>query len=232
MSEFKGNCIKHDYNAKDNPEKYRSFLQKTTYKGKIYEYQRYTCLECQAIRRRDSYLKNKEHQLESSKIWHINNPEKIKALNVRKKEKIKELRINNPEAYIEFLKKSNRWRLENPELKNKNQREYRRKRKKKDIEFRILENLRTRINSVLKGISKSKRTMELLGCSLKEFKEHLSLKFKDNMTFDNYGKWHVDHIKPCSKFNLIDPLEQAICFHYTNLQPLWALDNMRKGSKF
>ena len=52
------------------------------------------------------------------------------------------------------------------------------------------------------------------------------------MTQKNYGEWHVDHIKPCASFDLTDPKQQEICFHYTNLQPLWAIDNIKKGSKF
>ena len=53
------------------------------------------------------------------------------------------------------------------------------------------------------------------------------------MSWKNHGKygWHIDHIKPCSKFNLIDPTEQKKCFHYTNLQPLWAKDNLTKYNK-
>ena len=51
------------------------------------------------------------------------------------------------------------------------------------------------------------------------------------MNWDNYGQWHIDHIRPCASFNLLDPIEQKICFHYTNLQPLWAEDNLKKSNK-
>jgi hypothetical protein len=51
------------------------------------------------------------------------------------------------------------------------------------------------------------------------------------MTRKNYGKWHVDHIRPCASFDLTNPKQQQICFHYTNLQPLWAIDNIKKGVK-
>ena len=51
------------------------------------------------------------------------------------------------------------------------------------------------------------------------------------MSWDNYGQWHIDHIRPCSGFNLLDPIEQRVCFHYTNLQPLWAGDNLKKSNR-
>ena len=58
--------------------------------------------------------------------------------------------------------------------------------------------------------------------------QHKQGKFTDGMTWENYGKWHVDHIKPCSSFDLAQRDQQLICFHYTNLQPLWSADNARK----
>lgn len=73
--------------------------------------------------------------------------------------------------------------------------------------------------------------MEFIGCSMTQLKSHLSSQFKDGMSWDNYGRkgWHIDHIIPCYSFDLIDPNEQKKCFHYTNLQPLWWLDNCRKN---
>ena len=74
--------------------------------------------------------------------------------------------------------------------------------------------------------------MELTGCSKNDLLKHLESKFTEGMTFENYGEWHIDHIRPCASFNLEDPEEQKKCFHWTNLQPLWALDNIRKGDKW
>lgn len=55
--------------------------------------------------------------------------------------------------------------------------------------------------------------------------------FTNGMTWDNYGQWHVDHIRPCALYDLTKEDQQMACFHYTNLQPLWAKDNMSKGVK-
>jgi len=100
-----------------------------------------------------------------------------------------------------------------------------------NIHFRLLNVLRLRIWETLKHNRKSKRTMELVGCSVEELKQHLEQQFKDCMDWSNYGTWHIDHIKPCCKFDLSKPEEQKECFHYNNLQPLWAKDNMSKGGR-
>ena len=71
-----------------------------------------------------------------------------------------------------------------------------------------------------------------LGCTREDLTTHLEGLFQDGMTWDNYGDWHIDHIKPCSKFDLSTEKAQAECFHYTNLQPLWAKDNLSKGAKW
>jgi hypothetical protein len=102
-------------------------------------------------------------------------------------------------------------------------------RRKTDIEFRITCNLRRRLNNALHGKTKSKRTIELLGCTIPELKLHLSKNFSSGMSWDNYGKWHIDHIIPCSSFDLIIAEQQEQCFHYSNLQPLWANDNLKKS---
>lgn len=101
----------------------------------------------------------------------------------------------------------------------------------KDINFKISHNVRTRITKVLHGINKSESTQKLLGCSIEDFKLHLESQFKPGMSWDNYGDWHIDHIRPCSGFDLSKKSEQQKCFHYKNLQPLWAVDNLEKGTK-
>jgi hypothetical protein len=100
-----------------------------------------------------------------------------------------------------------------------------------DINFKLTRYLRSRLNQALKKNSKSKHTMELLGCSVDFLKKHLESKFTKDMTWNNYGKWHIDHIIPCARFDLSKASEQKKCFNWENLQPLWAVDNLRKGRK-
>lgn len=120
-------------------------------------------------------------------------------------------------------------------LNNKKRKEYKNwyevNRRKIDINFKILSYLRSRLSSVLKNNFKSKSTMKLLGCSLDFLKQYLEFQFKKGMSWSNYGKWHIDHIKPCASFDLSKPNEQHKCFNYINLQPLWAIDNLRKKDK-
>lgn len=77
------------------------------------------------------------------------------------------------------------------------------------------------------------KTLDLLGCSIEELKLHMSKKFTEGMSWDNYGKyWEIDHIKPCSLFDLSKEDEQRKCFHFTNLQPLLPKENRQKGNKY
>jgi len=110
-------------------------------------------------------------------------------------------------------------------------RQYEKNRRKIDPLWGIKKNLRTRMWEALKHFKKSKSTMELTGCTLEELKKHLENKFEDGMSWDNYGVWHLDHIIACANFDLSDPEQQKICFHYTNLQPMWGENNMKKGSR-
>lgn len=99
--------------------------------------------------------------------------------------------------------------------------------------FRMESNLRRRLSLAIVacGKNKSHGTQKLLGCSWQELKIYIEGQFQVGMTWDNYGEWHIDHIRPCSSFDLTNQEEQSKCFHYTNLQPLWAKDNLIKGAR-
>lgn len=110
---------------------------------------------------------------------------------------------------------------------------YIRHRKRTDASYRLISNLRTRLYGVLKrtGNRRSARTLDLVGCSIVELRRHLEQRFKPGMSWANYGKWHVDHIRPCASFDLADPIQQHECFHFSNLQPLWAQENHMKSKR-
>jgi len=108
---------------------------------------------------------------------------------------------------------------------------YNRRKYQTDIKFRLITCLRGRFRKALKRISKKSSIIKLLGCSTEQLKKHLEKQFKSGMNWNNYGKWHVDHIRPCASFDLSKASEQKKCFNYKNLQPLWAKDNLRKARR-
>ena len=121
------------------------------------------------------------------------------------------------------------WRLKNKEKVRIDGWAYRKNKLQNDINYKLATILRSQISKVLKHNSKSKSTIKLLGCEIIDFKQHLKSHFQCGMSWSNYGKWHIDHIRPCASFDLSKPSQQRKCFHYTNLQPLWAHDNLCKG---
>lgn len=105
---------------------------------------------------------------------------------------------------------------------------------RKSIRSKILRSLRRRFQNAFRhGVNFSKTIRELSGCSLQDLRQHLESQWKPGMTWENYGYegWHIDHKRPCASFNLLDLAQQRQCFHYTNLQPLWAIDNFTKRDK-
>jgi hypothetical protein len=205
----------------------------------------------------DKIKARREARKEYQKAWRLKNKDKLAEHRLKNKDKIAEYqkawRLKNKDKLAEGRKGLDRreyqkgWRLKNKDkiaeygkayqkTHKHDRREWWRGRRKVCEEFRIVENLRQRLWYALKSQStrRSASTLALLGCSSLKLKEHLEAKFTTGMNWDNYGLygWHIDHIKPCAKFNLTLDSEQKLCFHYTNLQPLWAEDNLRKSDKY
>ena len=102
-----------------------------------------------------------------------------------------------------------------------------------DVIDQIIDNLSNRISFELKkkSIDRQSTHMKLLGCNKQQLKQHLELLFDSNMSWENYGEWEIDHIKPICSFNMADEGELSKCCNYNNLQPLWKTDNRSKGGK-
>lgn len=126
--------------------------------------------------------------------------------------------------------KNKRAKQSQAEIRDK-QRKRKNNRMIKDSNFRLISNLRSRTCKALKGI-KNKTTEELLGCSIEDFWSFLEKQFTEGMTRKNHGKfgWHIDHIIPLSSAKTPEEIEKL--FHYTNCQPLWAKDNLKKGNRY
>jgi gas vesicle protein len=192
------------------------------YKGNDKSGLYYKCKKCKKEDYKKYYQENKEEILEQSKKYNQENKEEIS-------EQSKKYYQENKEDYKKYYQ-------ENREKINRRARE----RLKFDVNYKMSHYLRHRLRLALKGNSKRGHILELLGCSIEQLKQHLESQFTKGMSWSNYGngwngrgmqEWHIDHIKPCASFDLSKASEQRKCFNYTNLQPLWAEDNLRKGDK-
>lgn len=177
------------------------------------------CIKCVQIIRKEYYLNNKEKCNNACRNYKKNNPDKIKAYSEKTKDKQREYREKNKEK---IKIKNKKYSLLNKNKMNEYKRHYRKY--KISHNNKLADRIRTRIIDALNGNRKSKSTMELLGCSIEFFKEYIESKFTKGMTWDLHtiNGWHLDHIKPCSSFDLSDQEQQKLCFHYSNYQPLWA----------
>lgn len=167
--------------------------------------------------------KNREEIKEYQKEYHE-----------RKKDEIKECQKN---YYCKYRKRINAkkkaYKDKNRDRWKKYNREYVKNKYQNDPQMMIAARLRARIYAAItrKNIKKQYHLNEVLGCTIKELKIHLEKQFKEGMTWNNYGAWHIDHIIPCSAFDLTDIKEQKRCFHFTNLQPLTKEANLKKHAK-
>lgn len=193
-----------------NPEikkiKDREYREKNKERMKRY-FQKYHAdhRETRIAQNRERYYKNHEENLKKNREYYQKNKEYHK--------KYRDVRREEIRAYD---RKHYRERLGN------------------DIQYKIKRALRSRLAKALQGVGiKSDRTLNLLGCDIETLKKHIELQFQEGMSWNNYGHdtWHIDHIVPCASFDLTKPEEQRKCFHYTNLQPIWAKDNLSKGAK-
>lgn len=202
------------------------------------------CKKCLSEEHRKYWEKNKDSIKVSDKKYREKNKEKRKITHKTwrdktdycKSEKFKE----QCKKYAHSEKGKKYYREYNKEYSKTEKgreiyRNYRNKKRDTDPNFRMRDVLKGRIRDGLRAQSAKKllKTEEYLGCSFDFLRKYLESLWTDGMNWDNYGYygWHVDHIIPCARFNLTNPEQQKQCFHYTNLQPLWAKENLSKGAK-
>ena len=173
------------------------------------------------------YQKNKFRIDQRNKLWHQKNGKK-----------------NYQKNKSKILSRDKEYRKKNKDLIRKRQTLYRQKNgariyqyvKNKvriDVNFKLSLLLRKRIQQALKSksIVKQNRSNELLGCKIEQYKSHLESTFQQNMSWQNHGEWHIDHIKPIASFDLTDAEQQKLAFNFKNTQALWKADNLSKGAK-
>ena len=178
---------------------------------------------------RESYARHAEKRVAEKREERRKNPEKVREISAKSREKIK----NDPERKKKYDEMKKKYRAKNLDKINQREREYRNTSPQRKISVR----LRNRINIVLRynqDIEKKASTDELVGCSIEDLKDWLEEQFTEDMTWDAFmaGDIHIDHIRPCASFDLTKKSEQLECFNWSNLQPLWAIDNLRKGDRY
>lgn len=181
------------------------------------------CRECCKEKQNQYRINNYENVVRGKKIYYENNKETILA---KKREQWKNNEYNSEGEKEKRAKE----RHEKSLIRKKEyQKEYRIKRHNSDGLFRLKYSLRRRIKDFI--TNKTKKTEEILGCSWMEFKLHIEKQFTKGMTWENHGVngWHLDHIKPLSIAKSEDELYKLN--HYSNLQPLWGDENIRKSNK-
>lgn len=177
--------------------------------------------------------KTKEHRISYNRKYSEEHREELRLkaakYNALRKEKVK-LYYQLPEIKERCKKNRERWCEENRDHYNEWCRNY----YKNNINHRIAVSMRNSLSKCVKGLVKYGKAMVLLGCTVDEFKLHIESLWVEGMTWDNYGVggWSFDHIKPIAAFDLSQESEQRECFHWSNFQPMWLLDNISKNSRF
>lgn len=156
-----------------------------------------------------------------NKAYHEANKDKIN-------ERRKEIRVEDPERFRQYNK--NDYEKRKPEIIKKTI-ERHKERYHSDPAYKLVALLRARTHDCIKKGWNGKRA--LFGADIEVVKKHLEDQWVEGMSWDNWTHdgWHVDHIKPLASFDMNNPDEVKKAFHYTNIQPLWAVDNLRKGDK-
>lgn len=187
-------------------------------------------------KKKDDYNKNRKKILNRVKKYREENIDVVREKDrIRSNEKYK----SNPEIYQSYYNKNKEfileykkfWSKKNHQKIKEQKREYIKNRNKNDFIFNLRNRMRSTVYSYLKKleITKNNKTFDIVGCSPIFLKEHLEKQFVDGMSWENRKDWHIDHIIPLSSAKTEEELYK-LC-HYTNLQPLWAEDNLKKSNK-
>ena len=237
-------------NNEKRKEYWKEYYQKNNEKRKEYLKEYYQKNKERLREKKKEYLKE----------YYQKNKEKWKHKNKNKKEYMKEYRKENKEKLNNYSKKYYeknkeamilkilKWREKNEEKVKERMRKYNKENREKfrnyykkrykeiyknNTQYKLGKILRNRLHHALKGNVKNGSAVHDLGCTLEELKVYLENQFQEGMTWENWKHdgWHIDHIKPLSKFDLTDPVQFKEACHYTNLQPLWWNENLKKSNK-
>ena len=180
------------------------------------------CKTCRNEIRQEKYKENPE------KDWLYRQTE---AYRISQEKYRSKLRLETKKRKMEYLNSAEYAQKikEREEKKRLYHSKYVIKRCQTDINYKLRARLRQRLSLALKSKAKVGSAVNDIGCPITEFKSYLESKFKEGMSWENYGKWEIDHIKPLSSFDLTKRDEFVQAAHFSNLQPLWKKENQEKG---
>ena len=181
------------------------------------------CNACASAYRKAHYVANKERVQAQARAYYVAHKQ---ATNDRSAKNY----AANKEAHAARVVAA---RKRNPAHYQKLARDYQRKRRSVDVEWRLRSRLSAQLNYCLKTGKGGKTTESTVGYSVHELSEHLERQFLPGMTWANMGKWHIDHIVPLASFTITGPDDPELrrAWSLPNLRPLWAADNIAKGGK-
>jgi hypothetical protein len=189
-------------------------------------------------RARERYAANRELAREKQRQWRKDNQERSKEIHRKYREKNRisiaarhrDWSGKNADAVAGYRRA--RKLLKADEVRAY-AREWARQKRRNEPLFLLISRVRNRTRQAIRSSSarRSRRTLELVGCTCQQLADHISSLFADGMCWENMPMWHIDHIVPVCAFDLSDEEQQAAAFHYTNLQPLWKKDNLTKSRK-
>ena len=173
-----------------------------------------SCRDCQKKYTRD----NREAIARKGKVYREKNKESVAATK-------KAYYEANKERVADYQKQ---WQTDNRERVNK----WNRDRRANNPAHKMLHRMRIRMQHALNGQAKLDTTIKLVGCTPEQLRDHLESQFVEGMAWGQKGLWHIDHTLPCAAFDLTKKKHQRYCFHWSNLSPLWAADNLAKADKY
>jgi hypothetical protein len=236
-------------------DKIETYTKKCKYCNKNFEYKKINQIFCSKkcssafhARSDRQYLYNKQYrqthkeqnkQISNQNYYNNHSKRLLQAKTYRKKNREtinKKASIYRQQNRVLLRERDKKYREQNHEKYLEYKRSLWKKYRKNNLNFKLRENLRNALRRVLnaQNTKKTHPIFKYLGCSIEEFKEYISKQFVEGMSWDSWGKdtWNIDHIKPCSHFDLTKESERFECFNYKNQQPMWAPENWSKGDRY
>lgn len=197
---------------------------------------RYECKLCKQVQSKLYGVTNRDSIIANKKLYYNNNKSTILSkialrYELNKNEERLKKRIKYRDNKEAILKKNEAYRQRNKDVLAIKKRQREKFRRETDPMYRIKSNYRNRICKAIKsmGLKYSTNTTTILGISWLGFKEYIENQFAERMSWENYGDWHIDHIIPLCEAKNEESVKELN--HYTNLRPLWGIDNLKKGRK-